>query len=187
LLAKRLVYYRLFKSPQLRIFIVFKLRNATSEDIPLILKYIKELASWENLEHEVIADEGVLKDSLFKEPVSTYAIIAEDDDIAVGFCIYFYNFSTFLGRRGIYVEDLYIVPQARGRGYGRLVLAHLAKKAIDEGCGRLEWWVLDANTSAVDFYRKIEARPMHEWTVQRLEGPTLKKLAEIKPQPVDKR
>jgi GNAT superfamily N-acetyltransferase len=155
------------------------LHPATPQDIPLILHYIKELAAWEELSHEVVADEASLHRGLFEPPITSYALIAQEDGVPIGFCLYFYNFSTFLGRKGLYVEDLYVVAEARGKGYGRAILSYLARKALDEGCGRLEWWVLDANTSAVEFYRTLEARPMSEWTVQRLEGATLEKLAAL--------
>ena len=154
------------------------LRTATKQDAPLLLRYIRELAEWEGLPHKVVTDEKALLDGLFTQPISAYALMIEEAKKPIGFCVYFYNFSTFLGKRGIYIEDLYIEPEFRGKGYGRAVLSFMAKKALAENCGRLEWWVLNDNVSAVEFYRRLQAAPMSDWTVQRLEGETLSALAD---------
>lgn len=154
------------------------IREARPEDTGQIFRFICELAEYEKLWHEVTADEETLHRALFGGQPKVYALMAEVDGEAAGFALYFYNFSTFLGRHGIYVEDLYIRPAFRGGGLGKRLLAHLADKALREGCGRLEWWVLDWNEPAIAFYGGIGAEPMTEWTVQRVTGEALARLAE---------
>lgn len=154
----------------------FNLRFATEKDVKLILTFIKELADYENLLHEVVATEEILMDSLFNRKVAE-VIIGEYDEEPVGFALFFHNFSTFLGQAGIYLEDLYIKPNMRGKGLGKIILSYLAKLAIERNCGRLEWWCLDWNEPSIKFYKKLGARPMDEWTVYRLYGEDLEKLA----------
>lgn len=153
------------------------IREAQSRDTLLILQFICELAEYEKLRHEVVADEAALHASLFGASPKVFACIAEVNGEAAGFALFFYNFSTFMGKHGIYLEDLYIRPAFRGAGIGKRLLAYLADKAVKENCGRLEWWVLDWNEPAIDFYGKLGAVPMDEWTVQRVTGEALLKLA----------
>lgn len=153
------------------------IRSANAQDVPLILAFIRDLAEYERLSHEVVATEEKLHRTLFGERRFAESIIASLDGEPVGFALFFHNYSTFLGQPGIYLEDLYVRPAARGRGVGEKLLAHLARLAIDRGCGRLEWWVLDWNEPALAFYRKLGAVPMDEWTVQRVTGSALEALA----------
>lgn len=153
------------------------IRQAIVVDVPLILQFIRELAEYEKLAHEVIADESILKETLFGKDPKAHVIFAEIEGEAIGFALHFYNFSTFLGRPGIYIEDLYIRADYRGQGAGKKLLGHLAQKAIQEGCGRLEWWVLDWNKSSIEFYKSLYAKPMDDWTVYRLEGENLIQVA----------
>lgn len=150
---------------------------ATIDDVPLILAFIKELAAFEKLLHEVTATEAILKSTLFGENPGAEVIIGYLDEKPVSFALFFHNFSTFLGKPGLYLEDLYVKPEARGNGIGKKMLSHLARIALDRNCGRLEWWVLDWNQQAIDFYRNIGAVPMDEWTVQRVTGEALMALA----------
>lgn len=154
-----------------------RLRSATEDDVPLILSFIEELAEYERLRHEVVATEASLRETLFGPRRYAEVVIAELEGEAVGFALFFHNYSTFLGRPGLYLEDLYVRPEARGRGIGRRLLVHLAGIARDRGCGRMEWWVLDWNESAIRFYRSLGARAMDEWTVFRLTGPEIEALA----------
>ncbi len=156
----------------------FILRAATPADVGTILGFITELAVYEKLAHEVVATEATLTETLFGDTPYAQVIIAELDGNAVGYALFFHNFSTFTGRPGIYLEDLYVQPAMRGRGFGKLLLAYLAKKAVDMNCTRVEWSVLDWNQPAIDFYRSIGALPMEEWTVQRLDGARLASFAE---------
>ncbi len=156
----------------------FVIRQASKEDCPLILTFIKELAEYEKLLHEVETDEKTLESSLFGKKQYAQVIIGEYRNKPVGFALYFHNFSTFVGRPGIYLEDLYVRPEMRGRGFGKILLAYLAKLAKSLNCGRLEWWVLDWNKQAIDFYKSIGAEPMDEWTVNRVAGEALDKLAD---------
>ena len=152
-------------------------RAARREDVPLILEMIRALAEYEQLLSEVVATESVLEEWLFdKEKAEVLFPMLEGKEI--GFALYFHNFSTFLGRAGLYLEDLYIQPEYRGRGYGRKVLQKLAQIAVERGCGRLEWWCLDWNAPSIAFYKNLGAQPMDEWTVYRLTGDTLRDLAE---------
>ena len=154
----------------------FKIRFATVEDVPLILKFIKDLADYENLLHEVVATEDILRISLF-EKKQAEVIIGEYMGNPVGFALFFHNFSTFLGKSNLYLEDLFVKPEARGKGFGKILLAFLGKIAVDRGCGRLDWWCLDWNTSSIDFYKEMGANPMSDWTVYRVEGNKLTELA----------
>ncbi len=154
-----------------------KIRQAKATDCALILRFILELAEYEKLAHEVVTTETQLQQTLFGETPFAHVIIAELAGKPVGFALYFFNYSTFLGKPGLYLEDLYVVPEARGKKIGKALLIELARIAVAKECGRFEWWVLDWNTSAVDFYRSIGAVGMDEWTVQRVDGDALIKLA----------
>ncbi len=155
----------------------FQLRQATKEDCPLILSFIMELAVYEKLAHEVVATVEILEDSLFGERSYAEVVIAEYQGNAVGYALFFNNFSTFTGRPGIYLEDLYVSPDMRGKGFGKCLLAYLAKIAVDRNYTRVEWSVLDWNEPSIKFYRSIGAAPMDEWTVQRLDGEELQNFA----------
>jgi len=155
----------------------FTIRNATTTDVPLILSFIKELAEYEKLSSEVIATEEILTDSLFGERSSAEVVIGHYKNKPVAFALFFHNFSTFLGKPGLYLEDLYVNPEMRGKGIGKVLISYLAHLAKERGCGRFEWWVLDWNKSAIQFYHSIGARPMDEWTVQRVDGEALDQLA----------
>lgn len=152
-------------------------RYAKREAVGLILKFIKDLADYEHLLDEVVATEEILEEWLFDKEKAE-VIFAVVDEKEVGFALFFHNFSTFLGRSGVYLEDLYVYPEYRGRGYGKALLTKLAKIAVERGCGRLEWWCLDWNKPSIDFYLSLGAEPMDEWTVYRIAGDTLKKMAE---------
>jgi GNAT superfamily N-acetyltransferase len=154
-----------------------EIRVATEEDVPLILRFIKELATYERLSHEVSVTEELLTDSLFGERRVAEALLGYLEDDPAGFALFFHNFSTFLGKPGIYLEDLYVQPEFRGAGVGRALLVHLAKLARDRGCGRLEWSVLDWNETAIGFYKSIGASPVSGWTVYRVSGEALEVLA----------
>jgi GNAT superfamily N-acetyltransferase len=154
-----------------------EIRSATEDDVPLILSLIRELAEYERLSHEVVATEEALRDSLFGERPVAEVLICHLGDEPVGFALFLHNFSTFLGRPGIYLEDLYVKPKYRGMGFGRALLVHLAKLARERGCGRLEWSVLDWNEPAIGFYRSIGASPVSGWTVYRVTGAALEELA----------
>ncbi len=155
-----------------------QIRQATIDDVPLILEFIKGLAEYEKLSHEVVATEEALRTTLFGEHPMAEVLIGESGSTAVAFALYFHNYSTFLGQAGIYLEDLFVIPSMRGRGFGRVMLSHLAHIAVQRGCGRLEWSVLDWNEPAIRFYRAIGAVAMDEWTVQRLTGAPLQALAQ---------
>lgn len=156
------------------------IRPASPDDVPLILSLIRELAEYEKLSHEVVATEAMLRASLFPAPPARPAaevLIGELGGRAQGFALYFQSYSTFLARPGVYLEDLFVRPAARGRGLGAALLSRLAAIATERGCGRLEWAVLDWNEPAIGFYRKLGAKPMDEWTVYRLTGEALARLA----------
>lgn len=155
-----------------------RIRPAVEGDVLLILRFIRELAEYERLRHEVVATEERLRGTLFGARPAAEVVIAEDAGEPVGFALFFHNYSTFLAQPGIYLEDLYVRPESRGRGVGRALLAHLARLARERGCGRLEWWVLDWNESAIRFYRSLGAQPMSDWTVFRLAGGDLARLAD---------
>lgn len=152
-------------------------RSAERKDIPLILQFIKELADYEKMLDEVVADEATLETWIFDKQKAE-VIFAVEEEKEVGFALFFHNFSTFLGRSGIYLEDLYIKPEFRGKGYGKAILKKLAAIAVERGCGRLEWWCLDWNKPSIDFYLSLGAEPMSDWTVYRIAGDTLAHLAE---------
>ncbi len=154
----------------------FKIRFAEPEDTKQILEFIKELAEYERLLHEVVADEEVLKESLFARRTAE-VIIGEYEGKPVSFALFFHNFSTFLGRPGIYIEDLYVKPQMRGKGIGKIMLSFLGKLARERNCGRLEWWCLDWNLPSINFYKRVGAKPMEEWTVYRVSEKSLDELA----------
>jgi GNAT superfamily N-acetyltransferase len=154
-----------------------RIRAATREDVAVIAELIRGLARYEKLDQEVVMTEEVLATGLFGERPYAEVVLAEDEGRPVGFALFFHNFSTFLGRPGIYLEDLFVVPEQRGQGIGRALLAHLARLAVERGCGRLEWSVLDWNSDAIGFYERLGARPNSEWTVYRLTGEALSGLA----------
>lgn len=156
----------------------FEIRPARMEDVPIILQLIHDLATYERAPDEVTATEERLMDVLFGEKPAAEVLLAFEGESAVGFAVYFYNFSTWLGRPGLYLEDLFVKSEKRGKGYGRALLVELAKIARDRGCGRMEWAVLDWNEPAIKFYRALGAKPMDEWTVFRLTGEGIAKLAD---------
>jgi GNAT superfamily N-acetyltransferase len=153
------------------------IRPAVPADVPLVLRLIEGLAEYERLRHECVATEAALHATLFGAHPAAEVLIAELDGEPAGFALFFHNYSTFLARRGLYLEDLFVWPHLRGRGVGRALLAHLARLAVARDCGRLEWSVLDWNASAIGFYRALGAVPMDEWTVQRLTGDALLRVA----------
>ncbi|HVS15867.1 MAG TPA: GNAT family N-acetyltransferase [Thermoanaerobaculia bacterium] len=155
----------------------FTLRPATAGDAATVLGFIRELAEYERLAHEVVATEELLRETLFGARCVAEVVLGCERGEPVAFALFFHSFSTFLGRPGIYLEDLYVRPTHRGRGYGEVLLAWLARLAVDRGCGRLEWSVLDWNEPALRFYRRLGAVAMDEWTVHRLTGESLAALA----------
>src|SRR5437763_16847424 len=155
----------------------FEIRSARVEDVPLILELIRDLATYERAPDEVIATEEQLVDVLFGEKPVAEVLLAFEAKSPVGFAVFFHNFYTWLGRPGLYLEYLFVKPEKRGKGYGRALLVELAKIARDRGCGRMEWAVLNWNEPAIKFYRSLGAKPMHEWTVFRLTGGEIGKLA----------
>jgi GNAT superfamily N-acetyltransferase len=154
-----------------------RIQQATAADVPLVLRMIKALAEYEQLTREVVATEAKVRESLFGSNPSAEAVIARVDGQPAGFAVWFYSYSTFLGRPGLYLEDLFVLPEWRGRGIGRALLRHLARIAVSRDCGRMEWAVLDWNELAIRFYRGLGARPMSDWTVYRLTGDDLTRLA----------
>ena len=158
----------------------FEIRPATERDVPVILNLIRELAEYEREPDAVVATEEGLREVLFGAKPSAEVLLALEEGAPVGFAVYFYNFSTWLGRPGLYLEDLFVRPAARGKGYGRALLVELAKIAQERGCGRMEWAVLDWNDPAIQFYRKLGARAMDEWTVFRLTEEGIAALAKSK-------
>jgi GNAT superfamily N-acetyltransferase len=163
--------------------VTFRIEPARERDVPLILQLIKGLADYEKLAHEVIATEESLRATLFGPHPAAEVVIAYAGEDAVGFALFFHNYSTFLGKRGLYLEDLFVVPEWRGRGAGRALLTHLARIAAERDCGRFEWAVLDWNEPAINFYKGLGAQPMHEWTVFRVAGEALPALAQQSPRP----
>jgi len=154
----------------------FIIRPANPKETGLVLDFIKKLAEYEKCADEVVADEATVYHSLFVEH-SAEVVFAEEDGVVIGFALFFHNFSTFMGRKGLYLEDLFIIPEKRGRGYGKALLKYLANLAVERNCGRMEWICLDWNKPALNVYRSIGAIPMDEWTVQRLTEPVLKQFA----------
>jgi len=152
-------------------------RFAQERDTALILWFIRQLAEYEKMLDEVVADEELLRRQLFEEKHAE-VIFALEDGKEVGFALFFHNFSTFLGRAGLYLEDLYVCPEYRGKGYGKALLQKLAAIAVERGCGRLEWWCLDWNTPSIEFYKSLGSLPMDEWTVYRMTGKTLTDMAQ---------
>ncbi len=157
------------------------IRFARPDDVPTIFGLIEGLAEYERLSHEVTATEEALRDHLFGERRYCEVLMAEADGRAVGFALFFHNYSTFLTKPGIYLEDLFVLPEERGRGYGKALLSCLARVAVERGCGRLEWSVLDWNEPSIEFYRALGAVPMDEWTVYRVTGDALDALARVGP------
>lgn len=155
----------------------FRIRFAEEKDVPLILEFIKGLAEYEKMQDEVVATEEVLMESLFEKKAAE-VIIGEYEGMPAGFALFFHNFSTFLGRPGIYLEDLFVKPEYRSRGIGKMMLSFLAKLAVERNCGRLEWWCLDWNEPSIRFYKKMGAIPMEDWTVYRVCGEALANLAD---------
>ncbi len=149
------------------------IRPATADDAELILRFITELAIYEKAEHEVKTDAAGIRDSLFAEGSTAHGLICEHEGQPIGYAVYFFNYSTWLGKHGLYLEDLYISPEARGLGAGKSMLRHLAQLAVARGCGRFEWSVLDWNKPAIDFYESFGARPQSEWVGYRLTGQAL--------------
>jgi len=154
-----------------------RIRPGDLPDVPLIAELIRGLARYEKLEHEVVMTEEKLTESLFGERRYAETLIAEKDGEPIGFALFFHNYSTFLAQPGIYLEDLFVLPEKRGGGVGRALLEHLAQLAVDRGCGRLEWAVLDWNVDAIRFYQRLGAKPNADWTVYRLTGESLQALA----------
>ncbi len=153
------------------------IRFATEKDVDLILGFIKGLAEYEKMENEVTATPELLKEWIF-EKKKAEVIFALDNGEEVGFALFFHNFSTFLGKSGIYLEDLFVLPEHRGKGHGKSLLKELAKITVERGCGRLEWCCLDWNKPSIDFYLSLGAKPLDDWTIYRMTGDTLKKFAE---------
>src|SRR2546421_1171438 len=156
----------------------FTIRAATESDVPLILELIRALATYERAPNEVTATPELLKETLFGKKPGAEVLLLFENEVAAGFALFFHNFSTWIGRPGLYLEDLFVRSEHRGKGYGRALLVHLAKIARDRGCGRMEWAVLDWNEPAIQFYRKLGAKPMEEWTVFRLTRDGIAKLAD---------
>ncbi|MFN4185373.1 MAG: GNAT family N-acetyltransferase [Hyphomonas sp.] len=153
------------------------IRFAVAADTPVILRFIRALAEYEKLEDECLAQEDSLRTNLFGARPFAEVLLIEEGGQAHGFALFFHNFSTFLAKPGLYLEDLFVDPGARGKGYGKALLAKLAEIAVERGCGRLEWSVLDWNQPSIDFYLSLGARPMEEWTIYRVDGDALGKLA----------
>src|SRR5712691_2254482 len=155
----------------------FQIRQATERDLPVIISFIRQLAEYERMSDEAVMTGEILRESLFGPRPFAEVLLGYDGEQPVAFAVFFHNFSTFLGRPGLYLEDLFVLPAQRGSGIGRLLLAHLARLAVERGCGRLEWAVLDWNRDAIQFYERLGARPNSDWTVYRLTGEALTGLA----------
>ena len=155
----------------------FRLRKAAVGDLPDVMRCIRGIAEYEGLSHEVVATEDGLRQSLFGDPPAAEVVLAYAGEELAGFAVYFHNFSTFAGRRGMYLEDLFVFPQFRRKGLGRKLLAYVARAAVERECGRFEWAALDWNETAISFYTRLGARPMDEWTVYRMTGDALAQLA----------
>ena len=154
----------------------FNIRPAKETEADLILEFIKKLAAYEKCSDEVVADEATIYNSIFVEKAAE-VVFAEEDGVVIGFALFFHNFSTFVGRKGLYLEDLFIIPEKRGLGYGKAILKYLANIAVERNCGRMEWICLDWNAPSLAFYRSIGAVPMDEWTVQRMHENVVKTFA----------
>jgi GNAT superfamily N-acetyltransferase len=154
----------------------FTIRPAKETEAGMILEFIKKLAAYEKCSDEVVADEATIYNSIFVEKAAE-VVFAEEDGIVIGFALFFHNFSTFVGRKGLYLEDLFIIPEKRGLGYGKAILKYLANIAVERHCGRMEWICLDWNAPSLAFYRSIGAIPMDEWTVQRMHEDVVKSFA----------
>lgn len=154
---------------------MFKIRKAVPADSEIIFNLIRKLSVYEKMENEVITSAAELHENVFEKKFA-HVLIAEEDGLPIGFALYFFNFSTFVGKRGLYLEDLFVEPEHRGKGYGKMLLLHLAKIAEEENCGRMEWAVLDWNQPAIDFYKSLGAKAMEDWTIFRLDKKTIKKL-----------
>jgi len=157
--------------------LTIRIEPATERDVPLILRLIGGLAEYERLAHQVVATEAALRDTLFGPTPAAEVVIAHVDGQPAGFALWFHNYSTFLARPGLYLEDLFVLPEWRGHGVGRRLLSHLAGVAVERGCGRMEWAVLDWNEPAIGFYRKLGATVLEDWRICRLTGDTLAALA----------
>lgn len=155
----------------------FTIRPARADETGVVLDLIRQLAAYEKCSDEVVADENTLHHSLFVEH-SAEVLLGEEDGAVIGFALFFHNFSTFVGRKGLYLEDLFIIPEKRGRGYGKAFLRHLARLAEERGCGRMEWLCLDWNAPALRLYRSIGAAPLDDWTIQRLDEKAIRRFAE---------
>lgn len=155
----------------------FSIRAAVEEDLPTIAAFIRALADYEKLSHEVITTPEALRTHLFREPRRAEVLLACEHGVPVGFAIFFHNFSTFLALPGLYVEDLFVLPEHRGKGFGRALMIALARIAVERGCGRFEWTVLDWNQPSIDFYRSLGAESKSEWIIQRVTGSALQELA----------
>ena len=155
----------------------FQIRPAKENEAGLILEFIKKLAEYEKCSDEVVADEAIIYNSIFVEKAAE-VVFAEEDNVVIGFALFFHNFSTFVGRKGLYLEDLFIIPEKRGLGYGKAILKYLANIAVERNCGRMEWICLDWNAPSLAFYRSIGTIPMDEWTVQRMTENVVKGFAE---------
>jgi GNAT superfamily N-acetyltransferase len=156
-----------------------RIERATERDVPAVLEMIRALAEYERMSDQVVATEIGLREALFGAKPDAEVLLAYADDRPAGFALFFHNFSTFLGRRGLYLEDLFVRPEVRGAGIGRRLLVELARIAVERKCGRFEWSVLDWNEPAIGFYRKLGAQPMHEWTIFRLSGDALASVARM--------
>jgi Sortase and related acyltransferases len=152
------------------------IKKAEPKDVPLILSLIKEIAEYEKLSHEVVATEEILAESLFGKNANTEVVIAYDNDIVAGYAVFFHNFSTFIGKSGLYLEDIYIKPEMRAKGIGKKIFKYLVNLAAERNCGRMEWAVLNWNVPAINFYQKLGAVPLEGWTVYRLTEDKLTKL-----------
>jgi GNAT superfamily N-acetyltransferase len=155
----------------------FLIRPAVAADVPLILDFIRRLAEYEKLSHLVVATEDLLREQLFGPRAHVEVLLVFEGEQPAGFAVYFHNFSTFLGRKGLWLEDLFVLPEARGRGYGKKLLLTLARIAAERNCGRFEWAVLDWNQPSIDFYKGLGAVPLDDWTIFRVTGDALQKLA----------
>jgi GNAT superfamily N-acetyltransferase len=155
----------------------FKIVPAGEQDVPLVLSFIRKLAEYEKLSDQVVATEELVREGLFGARPVAEVVLAYVGEEPVGFALYFHNFSTFVGRAGIYLEDLFVEPAHRGKGFGKALLKHVAQVAVERGCGRFEWAVLDWNTPAIDFYRSLGAVPLDDWTLFRLTGDALRRVA----------